>query len=329
VKRREFIAGLGSAAAWPVVARAQQPARMQHIGVLMNVIQEDPGGAADVMAFRQGLAELGWIEGRNIDVQFRWPGGDIERVQTFAKELVGMRPDVLIGRSTPTTAALRQETATIPIIFVNVPEPVEQGFVQSLARPGGNITGFTNFEASIGGKWLQLLKEVDPRMVRTAVIYNPQTAPFAGLFLRSVESAAPTFAVEAVAMPIRSDADIETAVSKFATEPSAGLIAIPDSFTVQHRDRIIALAVRYGLPALYANPSATPSGGLLAYAVDTRDTMQRAARYIDRILKGAKPADLPVQQPVKFRLSINLKTAKAMGLDVAPNLVARADEVIE
>jgi putative tryptophan/tyrosine transport system substrate-binding protein len=329
VRRREFIAGLGSTVAWPVMGRAQQAERMRHIGVLMSVIQEDPGGAADVMAFRQGLAELGWIEGRNIDVQFRWPGGDIERIQTFAKEVVGLRPDVLIGRSTPTTAALKQETATIPIIFVNVPEPAEQGFVQSLARPGGNITGFTNFEASIGGKWLQLLKEVDPRIARVAAIYNPQTAPFAGLFLRSVQSAAPTFAVEVVAMPIRSDADIDTALSMFATQPSSGLIAIPDSFTVQHRDRIIALTASYRLPTLYANHSATPSGGLMAYAVDTRDTMQRAAGYVDRILKGAKPADLPVQQPARFQLSINLKTAKAIGLDIAPNLLVRADEVIE
>ena len=327
MRRREFMAGLGSAVA--LAARAQQPDRMRHVGVLMNVVQEDPGGPADVMAFRHGLAELGWIEGRNVHVEFRWPGGDIDRVQTFAKELVGLRPDVLIGRSTPTTAALKQETTTIPIIFVNVPEPAEQGFVQSLARPGGNITGFTNFEASIGGKWLQLLKEVDPRIARVAVIYNPQTAPFAGLFLRSVEAAAPTFAVETVAMPIQSDADIETALSMFATQPSSGLIAIPDSFTGQHRDRIIALAARYRLPALYAIPSATPSGGLMAYAVDTRDTMQRAAGYVDRILKGAKPGDLPVQQAARFQLSISLKTAKAIGLDVAPTLAARADEVIE
>jgi putative tryptophan/tyrosine transport system substrate-binding protein len=329
MRRREFIAGLGYAAAWPLIARAQQPDRVRHVGVLMNVVQEDPGGSADVMAFRQGLADLGWIEGRNINIAFRWPGGDIERVQTFAKELVGLRPEVLIGRSTPTTAALKQETGTIPIIFVNVPEPVEQGFVQSLARPGGNITGFTNFEASIGGKWLQLLKEVDPRIARVAVIYNPQTAPFAGLFLSSVQSAAPTFAVETVAMPIRSDAEIEAALTMFAREPSGGLIAIPDSFTAQHRDRIIELAARYRLPALYAILPATPSGGLMAYAVDTRDTMQRAAGYVDRIFKGAKPADLPVQQPARFQLSINLKTAKAIGLDVAPNLLARADEVIE
>jgi putative ABC transport system substrate-binding protein len=242
---------------------------------------------------------------------------------------VGLRPDVLIGRSTPTTAALKRETATIPIIFVNVPEPVEQGFVQSFARPGGNITGFTNFESSIGGKWLQLLKEIDPRIERVAVIFNPQTAPFAGLFLSSVQTAAPGFTVEVVAMPIQGDADIEVAVTMFARQPSGGLIAIPDSFTVQHRDRIISLTTRDRLPALYSTLSATPSGGLMAYAVDTRDTMQRAAGYVDRVFRGAKPADLPVQQPAKFQLSINLKAAKAIGLDIAPLLIARADEVIE
>jgi putative ABC transport system substrate-binding protein len=317
MRKREFIAGVGIAAAWPVLARAQQPDRVRHVGILMNVVQD-----ADVMAFRQGLAELGWIEGRNIHVEFRWPGGDIDRVQALVTELVALRPDVLIGRSTPTTAALKQETATISIIFVNVTEPAEQGFVQGLARPGGHITGFTNFEASIGGKWLQLLQEVDPRIARVAVIYNPQTA-------RSVQSAAPTLAVETVAMPIQSDAEIESALTTFIQQPSGGLIAIPDSFTGQHRDLIIALAARYHLPALYAIPSATPSGGLMAYAVDTRDTMHRAAGYVDRILKGLKPGDLPVQQPARFQLSINLKTARAIGLDVAPNLLARADEVIE
>jgi putative ABC transport system substrate-binding protein len=329
IGRREFIAGLGSAAAWPLAARAQQPERGRRVGVLMNVVQEDTSGPAEVMAFRQGLTELGWIEGRNIDIAFRWPGSDIERTHTFAKELVGLRPDVLIGRSSPTTAALKQAAGTIPIIFVNVAAPVEQGFVQSLARPGGNITGFTNFEASIGGKWLQLLKEADPRIARVAVIYNPQTAPFAGLFLRSVQSAAPTFTVEVVAMPIQSEAEIEAALTMFARQPFGGLIAIPDTFTVQHRDLIIALTARDRVPALYANLVSTSIGGLMAYSVDTRDLMQRAATYVDRILKGANPANLPVQQPAKFQLSINLKTAKAIGLDLPPTLIARADEVIE
>jgi len=329
MRRREFIAGLAGAAAWPLVARAQQPNRMRHVGVLMNAVKDDPGGLADVAAFRQGLAELGWVEGRNIQIEFRWPGSDIERVEALAKELVGLKPDVLLARSTPITAALKGGTGSIPIVFVGVAEPVESGLVQTLARPGGNITGFTNFEGSIGGKWLQLLKEVDPRIARVAVIYNPRTAPYAGLFLRSVGSAAPTLAVEAVDMPVQSEVDIETTLTRFAQHPGAGLVAIPDSFTGEHRALIIALTARHRLPALYSTLSFTPSGGLMAYAVDTRDLMQRAATYVDRILKGAKPADLPVQLPAKFQLSINLKTAKAIGLDLAPNLIARADEVLE
>jgi len=329
MRRREFIAGLGGAVVCPLGTRAQQADRMRHVGVLMNVVKDDPGGVTDVAAFRNGLAELGWDEGRNIQIEFRWPGGDIERVEALAKELVGLRPDVLLARSTPTTAALKGETGSIPIVFVGVAEPIESGFVQNLARPGGNITGFTNFDGSIGGKWLQLLKEVDPRIVRVAVIYNPQTAPFAGLFLRSVVSAAPTLAVEAVDMPVRSEVDIETTLARFSRQPGGGLVAIPDSFTGEHRALIIALAARGRLPALYSTLSFTPGGGLMAYAVDTRDLMQRAAGYIDRILKGAKPADLPVQQPTKFELSINLKTAKALGLTVPSALMVSANEVIE
>jgi putative tryptophan/tyrosine transport system substrate-binding protein len=329
MRRREFIVGFGSAAVWPLVARAQPSQRLRRVGVLMNVVQGDSSGSTEVAAFRQGLMELGWIEGRSIDVEFRWPGGDIERVNAFAKELVGLRPDVLIGRSTPGTAALKQETSTIPIIFVNVTEPVEQGFVQSLARPGGNVTGFTNFEASTGGKWLQLLKEVDRRIARVAVIYNPQTAPFAELILRSVQSAGRAFAVEVVAMPVLSDIEIEAEFAMFARESPGGLIAVPDSFTMQHRDLIIALAARHRVPAVYTNLVSTPKGGLMAIAVDTRDLMQRAATYVDRILKGANPGDLPVQQPIKFQLSINLKAAEGIGLDLPPTLIAQADEVIE
>jgi putative ABC transport system substrate-binding protein len=332
MNRREF-ALLGSAIAgsfvWPSAADAQQGERVRRIGVLMNVVQDDPGSQADVAAFRQGLAELGWVEGRNIHIEFRWPGADIERAEAFARELVGLRPDVLVGRSTPTTAALKRETSTIPIVFSNVSEPVESGFVENLARPGGNITGFSNFEGSIGGKWLQLLKEVDPRIIRVAVMYNPQTAPFAGLFLRSVQSAAQTLAVTMVDMPVQSDAAIEAAMTEFARQPGGSLVSIPDSFTREHRDLVIALAARLRLPALYQNINSTPSGGLIAYAVDTLDLIQRAAGYVDRILKGAKPGDLPVQQPAKFQLSINLKTAKALGLDLPQILVARADEVIE
>ena len=328
MRRRDFIVGLG-AVAWPLALWAQQ-GEMRRVGVLMTSLQQDdPAGIADVAALRQGLAGFGWIEGRNIRIELRWPGDDVERIQVLAKELVELKPDALLARTTPTTAALKRETDVIPIVFVNVAEPVESGFVQSLARPGGHITGFTNFEAPIGGKWLQLLKEADPRLVRIATIYNPQTAPFAALFLQSVRSAARALGVEIVDMPVRSDAEIEAALAMFAREPGGGLIAIPDSFTTGRRDRVIALVARHRLPALYAVPSFTPSGGLMAYAVDTRDTMHRAAGYIDRILKGARPADLPVQAPAKFELLINLKTAKALGLDLPPTLIARAEEVIE
>jgi putative ABC transport system substrate-binding protein len=329
MNRREIIAALGATAVSPFSALAQPGERMRSVGVLMSFLQGDPAGVADVAAFRQRLTELGWIEGQNIRIEFRWPGADVERARVLAKELVALKPDVLLARSTPPTAALKRETDAIPIVFVNVAEPIESGFVQTLARPGGNITGFSYFESSIGGKWLQLLKEADPRIVRIAIIYNPQTAPFAGLFLHSVQSAAPTLALQIVDMPVHSDADIEAAAAVFAREPGGGLVAIPDTFTVERRDTIIALAARHRLPALYPTPSFTPSGGLMAYAVDTRDAMQRAAGYIDRILRGAKPADLPVQAPAKFELSINLRTAKALGLDLAPMLLARADEVIE
>jgi putative ABC transport system substrate-binding protein len=283
------------ASAWPFAARAQQGGRMRRLGVLMNIVENDPGGVAETAELRQGLAELGWVADRNINIDFRWPGGDLDRAQALAKELVDLKPEVLLARSTPTTAALKRESDSIPIVFVNVTEPVEQGFVRSLAQPGGNITGFTNFESMVGGKWLQLLKEIDPRIARVALIFNPQTAPFSGLFLRSVEAAAPGLGVEVSAMPVRSDTDIETAMTAFARRPAGGLVAIPDSFTGQHRDQIIAVAARNRLAALYANLVSTPSGGLMAYAVDTRDLMHRAAGYVDRILKGDKPSELPVQ----------------------------------
>jgi putative tryptophan/tyrosine transport system substrate-binding protein len=331
MRRRQFIAALGGAvAAWPSLSRAQQgDHRTRQVGILMAVVPDDPAGDADIVALRQGLDELGWVDGRNIHIHLRWPGGDLERVRSLAKDLVELKPDVLIARSTPATLALRNETDAIPIVFVNIAEPVESGLAQTLARPGGNITGFTNFESSIGGKWLQLLKEVDPRISRVGLIYNPQTAPFAGLFLRSVQSAAPMVSVQAIGLQVETASDIETALAAFAREKGGSLVAIPDSFTTEHRHLLIALAARYRLPAVYAASSATRSGGLMAYAVDTRDTMRRAAGYIDRILKGAKPAELPVQQPTQFALSVNLKAAKALGLEFPPSLVATADEVIE
>jgi putative tryptophan/tyrosine transport system substrate-binding protein len=331
MRRRQFIAALGGAVAvWPSMLRAQQgDHRARHLGVLMAFVPDDPAGDADVAALRQGLDELGWIDGRNIHMQLRWPGGDLERIRALAKDLVDLKPDVLLSRSTPATMALRSETDAIPIVFVNIAEPVESGLAQTLARPGGNVTGFTNFESSIGGKWLQLLKEVDPRISRIGMIYNPQTAPFGRSFLRSVQSAAPILSLQAIDLPVQNASDIETALSAFAREKGGSLVAIPDSFTSEHRHLIIALAARYHLPAVYSYLSATRSGGLMSYAVDTRDAMRRAAGYIDRILKGARPAELPVQQPVQLTLSINLKAAKAMGLEFPPSLVATADEVIE
>jgi putative ABC transport system substrate-binding protein len=295
----------------------------------MNVVQEDPTGSMEATTLRQGLMDLGWIEGRNIEIEFRWPGGDIERVQTFAKELVERRPDVLMSRSSPTTAALKREAPNTPIIFVNVIEPVAQGFVQSLARPGGNITGFTNIDPSIGGKWLQLLKEIDPRISRVAVIYNHQTASYSELFVRSVQSAAPTFSVEAIAAPVHNEADIEAALTMFARRPSGGLIAIPDSFLLQRRELIIGLAARGHLPAVYWVPSFVSEGGLLSYGPDLPDMFRRVASYIDRVLRGAKPSDLPVQLPVKFEMAVNVKTAEALGLSVPSSILLRADEVIQ
>jgi putative tryptophan/tyrosine transport system substrate-binding protein len=330
MRRRQFIAGVvGAVATFPWTVRAQQGDRARRIGVLMSLTQDDPLGDMEIAAFRQGLEELGWTDGRNINIQLRWTGADLDRVRAFAKELVELRPDVLVTRSTPTTLALKRETDALPIVFVNISEPVESGLAQTLARPGGNLTGFTNFEGSIGGKWIQLLKQIDTRITRAGIIYNPQTAPFARLFLNSVQSAAPTLSVRSVDLPVQSPSDIEMALATFAREPGGSLVSIPDSFTIEHRSLIIPLAARYRLPAVYSYPLATHTGGLIAYAVDSRDSMRRAAGYIDRILKGAKPAELPIQQPAQFSLSINLQTAKALGIEFPATLIATADEVIE
>jgi putative ABC transport system substrate-binding protein len=329
VKRRQFIALVGGAAAWPLGARAQQPDRPRRIGVLMSLPEGDPGGQAEVDALQQGLRDLGWVEGHNIHIDYRWPGGDIERARALAKEMVALKPEVLVTRSTPATLALKAETSTIPIVFVAVAEPNVSGLVESLGRPGGNITGFTNFEASLGGKLMELLKQVSPHLKRASFLFNPATAPYAQSYLRSAQTASAALAVEPVASPVQNDADIEAAVTAIARAPGGGLIGIPDTFIQQRRDLIITLVGRYRLPAIYANRVWAPSGGLMSYAVDTLDLLRRAAAYVDGILKGAKPTDLPVQQPTKFELIINLKTAKALGLEIPPTLLATADEVIE
>jgi putative tryptophan/tyrosine transport system substrate-binding protein len=325
MRRREFIAAMGSAAAaWPLVARAEQG--MRRVGVLMPFRNDDPDGQAEMAALRRGLAERGWIEGRTIDVAVQWAGDD--PIEASAKELVGAKPDVLISKSTPTTAALNNERGLIPLVFVNVAEPVEQGLVQSFSQPGRNITGFTNLEASVGSKMLQLLKEIDQQIVRVVVIYNPQTAPFARSYVRPMESALVSLGVETTATPVQSDSDIEAAMTGVAG-PGGALVVIPDTYTFERRDLVITLARRLRLPAVYGLRYFARSGGLMAYAVDARDLMRRAADYVDRILRGAKPADLPVQLPTKFELIVNLKTAKALDLTIPPNLLAIADEVIE
>jgi putative ABC transport system substrate-binding protein len=329
MKRREFITLLGGvAAAWPHAARAEQPDRVRRIGVLMPFAKSDPEGQRRVNAFLQGLKESGWIRGRNVQIDYYWVAGeDADRIRTYAAELVGLKPDIIVCQSTGLVAALKEQTATIPIVFAQVTDPVGNGIVESLARPGGNITGFTNFEFSMGGKWIEVLKEIDPRVARVAVIFNPDTAPHAGFILRSIEAAAPSFAAEPIAAPVHDTAGIESTLA--ALGAGGGLMVMPDAFTTTYRDLIVALAARHHVPTIYPFRYMVAAGGLISYGNDALDSTQRLALYVDRILKGAKPADLPVQQPTKFELVVNLKTAKGLGLTVPASLLARADEVIE
>jgi len=331
VRRREFITLLGGAAAsWPLPLSAQQPARLRRIGVLMALAESDLVAQTNVAAFREGLQKLGWAEGRNIRIDTRWGApGDAEAIQRFAKELVALQPDLILSHSTPTTAALLQQTRTIPIVFAFVADPVGSGFVASFPRPGGNVTGFINLEGSMAGKWLELLKEIAPRVARVAFLFNPATAPHFEYFLNPFKAAALSFAVEAIAAPVRDASELESAIAAQAREPNGGLIVMPDSFTTAHRAEITSLAARYRLPAVYPYPLFAKHGGLLSYGNDQTDYFRRAATYADKILKGAKPSELPVQAPVKFELVINMKTAKALGLDVPTPVLLRADEVIE
>ena len=330
MKRREFITLLGgAAAAWPLTASAQQPERMRRIGVLMAYAESDPEVQTWIAAFRKGLRELGWVEGQNIQIEFRWATTDVERMQQFTKELVELRPDVILSSGTPTTRLLMQQTRSVPIIFANLVDPVGSGFVTSLARPGGNVTGFVNLEASISGKYLELLKEIAPRVARVAIIFNPATAPYSEIYLGPFKAAAASLGVEPTVAPVRDMAELETVIAAQAHEPNGGLIAMPDGFNNAYRVEIASLAARYRLPAIYPTRPAAVAGGLMSYGNDVGDNYQRAATYVDRILKGEKPSDLPVQFPVKFELVINLKTAKALGLDVPSFLQQRADEVIE
>jgi putative ABC transport system substrate-binding protein len=329
VKRREFITLLGgAAAAWPVVARAQQTERMRRIGVLMGYPEGDPQAQANVTALRRGLQNLGWIEGRNVQIDYRWAGGDPDKARTFATELIGMTPDVIVPSTNQVTRILQQETRTIPIVFVFVGDPVGSGFVVSLARPGRNITGFANFENSIGGKWVELFKQIAPRAERVGFVFNPDAAPNVGFF-HAAESAAPSLEIKLAALAVRDATDIEQDIIAFASQPNGGLIVAPHAVTLGNRKLIIELAVRHRLPAVYSDRYFAESGGLVSFGNNTADLFRRAASYIDLIFKGAKPADLPVQLPIKFELVVNLKTAKALGIEIPPTLLAFADEVIE
>jgi putative ABC transport system substrate-binding protein len=332
MRRREFIAGLGtSAIAWPLAARAQQPA-MPRIGVLMPGTESDQEEQLRITAFQQGLAKLGWIDSRKLQIDYRWGALDIERMRTFATELVGLRPDVLFAGNTTTLAALQQATRAIPIpiVFTLVADPIGLGFVASLARPGGNITGFMFTEPSLAGKWIQLLREITPGMKRAALLFNPEAAPYAGEYFRHAQTAAASLAVELTAAPVHDETEIDDAIATFAREANGGLIVMPDAFTRSHRRRIIALAAQNRLPAIYADRSFATDGGLISYGGDSPDVGYRqAASYVDRILRGAKPADLPVQAPTRFELVVNLKTARALRLTIPESFLNLSDEVIE
>jgi putative ABC transport system substrate-binding protein len=329
LRRRDFIAALGGAAvAWPLAARAQQGDRVRRIGVLQAGDENDPLVKRRSSAFTQALADLGWTDGRNVRMDLRWTGDDINPIRAAAQELVGLQPDILVTDTTPATVALQRETRTIPIVFAGVADPVASGIVARLDRPSGNITGFANNEAKLAGKWLELLSEIAPGLKRAAIMFNPDTAP-ASAYMPSFESAARSLKVVPIIAPVHSDVEIETAIIALGREPGGGLVVMGDVFAQAHRASIILAATRNNVAVVYWLSEFTRDGGLLSYGVDQVDTWRRAATYVDRILRGAKPGDLPVQFPVKYEMVVNLKTAKALGLAVPPSIMLRADEVIE
>src|SRR5215470_7609739 len=328
-RRREFITLLGGAAAWPLAARAQQGNRVRRIGVLIGGDENDPVWKPRLSAFTQALADLGWTDGRNARLDLRWAGSDINRIRALAQELVGLQPDIILTHFTPTTVAVQRETQTIPIVFANVSDPVASGIVARLNQPGGNTTGFAIFDASLGGKWLELLSEIAPGLKRAAMMFNPDINPVSFYFMPSFETAARSLKVEAITAPVHDDVEIETAIIALGREPGGGLVVTADSFMLAHRAPIISAAARNNVPAVYIASTFVRDGGLLSYGPDPVDNFRRAATYVDRILRGEKPGDLPVQFPTKFEMAVNLKTAKALGLAVPPSILLRADEVIE
>jgi len=326
--RREFVAGLGGAmVAWPLAARAQQ-GRLRCIGWLMPGDENDPVRKTYVSVLTRALADLGWTEARNVRMDLRWYGDDINRIRALAQELVAQKPDIILTNGTPASAALQRETGTIPIVFVNVGEPVASGIVARLGRPSGNITGFANLEASLAGKWLELLLEIAPGLKRVAIMFNPDTAPVSA-YMPSFETAAKSLKVEPIIAPVHGDVEIETAIIALGREPGGGLVVMPDIFMTAHRAPIISAAARNKVPVVYYLSPFARDGVLLYYGVDQVDPWRRAATYVDRILRGEKPGDLPVQFPTKFEMVVNLKTARALGLSVPPSILLRADEVIE
>jgi putative tryptophan/tyrosine transport system substrate-binding protein len=330
MRRREFIGGLGSAAASPLAARAQQDDRMRRIGVLMGWDENDPEVKVWLTGFERKLAGLGWTQGRNLRIDVRWTAGNVERARMLAKEMVDLQPDVVLAHSTPETMAVHRETRTIPIVFVLVSNPIGSGFLESLSRPGGNLTGFVSYEDGMASKWLELLTQIVPGIKRAAIMFNPDTAPNGGLYLLpTFEAAAQSLKVEPIIARVRDEADIEAVITSLGSEPKAGLALSPDIFLAVHRTSIISLAARNKVPAVYISRFFVRDGGLVSYGPDFGDIFSRTAPYVDRILRGAKPADLPVQLPIKFEIGINVKTAKALGVAVPLTLLALADEVIE
>ena len=328
IERRKFLATLGAAAAWPLAARAQQRERMRRVGVLMHLAADDPEGQSRVAAFLQGLQEAGWAVGRNVNIDVRWAAGEADRFRRYAMEIVALTPDVILTSAPPSIRAMQQATRTLPIVFVLVPDAVGTGIVDSLSRPGGNTTGFTSTELGMPVKWLELLKDIAPKMTRAAVLRDAADATAIGQF-GAVKGASPSFGVEISSIGVANAEEIERGITAFAREPNGGLIVLPVPTTVIHRTLIIKLAARHRLPAVYNSRYWIAEGGLVSYGPDVLDQYRRTAGYVDRILRGTKPADLPVQAPTKYELVINLKTAKALGLDLPATVLARADEVIE
>lgn len=329
MRRREFITLISSAAAWPLAARGQPAGSVRLIGVLMDYAESDPVSQSLVAVFRDELAKLGWKEGGNLRIEVRWSAGSADRVRKFAKELVDLRPDAILGRGTPETIALARETRTIPIVFAAVSDPIGNGFAASLTHPGGNISGFTNVESTVGGKWVELLKEIAPHTTHVALLFNPATAPPVQFYMPSIQAAATSFAIRVSTAPIHATDGIEDVIATLARDPGGGLIIMPDTFNLTNRGLIIALAARYGVPVVSNNPIFAESGSLITYGVDFTELFREAAGYIHRILKGDSPADLPIQNPTKFNLVVNLKTAKALGLTIPRDFLLVADEVIE